>query len=84
MFSYNDWVLGPPREGDARHVITDYDTSANAVLAWNPYNTDFKGRVAFACASERPVSASGNRRAFIGRNGSIGAAGGAFRREPDR
>ncbi len=84
VFSYNDWVLGPPREGDARHVITDYDTAANAVLAWNPYNTDFKGRVAFACASERPVSATGNRRAFIGRNGSIGRPVGALRRQPDR
>ena len=71
VFSYNDWVLGPPREGDARHVITDYDTAANGVLAWNPYNTDFRGRIAFACASERPVSATGNRRAFIGRNGTL-------------
>ncbi len=71
VFSYNDWVLGPPREGDSRHVITEYDVGAHAVLARNPYNTDFKGRVAFACASERPVSATGNRRSFIGRNGSM-------------
>jgi len=71
VFSYNDWVLGPPREGETRHVITDYDATANAVLASNPYNVDFAGHVAFAATSERPISATGNRRSFIGRNGSI-------------
>jgi cyclic beta-1,2-glucan synthetase len=71
VFAYNDWVLGPPREGDSKHVITDYDAPHRAVLASNPYNTDFKGRVAFAAASERLFSATGNRRSFIGRNGTI-------------
>src|SRR5574341_288368 len=23
VFAYNDWVLGPPREGDSRHVVTE-------------------------------------------------------------
>jgi len=71
VFAYNDWALGPPREGDSRHVVTEYDAADHAVLASNPYNTDFKGRVAFACATDKPVAATGNRRSFIGRNGSI-------------
>jgi cyclic beta-1,2-glucan synthetase len=71
VFGYNDWILGPPREAESRHVITEYDADAYAVLARNPYNTDFPGRVGFAAVSEAPASATGNRRAFIGRNGSL-------------
>ncbi|MGE0865243.1 MAG: glucoamylase family protein, partial [Vicinamibacterales bacterium] len=25
VFAYNDWVIGPPRETEQRHVVTDYD-----------------------------------------------------------
>lgn len=71
VFAYNDWVIGPPRELDTRHVITDYEAGSNAVLARNPYNTTFAGRVCFAASSERPISATGNRRSFLGRNGSM-------------
>src|SRR4029450_4696975 len=71
VFAYNDWVIGPPRELDTRHVITDYDTQRHAIRAWNPYSTTFSGRVCFAACSERAISATGNRRSFLGRNGSM-------------
>jgi cyclic beta-1,2-glucan synthetase len=69
-FGYNAWRLGPPRAGEERNVWTEIDPDTQALLAHNPYNQAFRGRVAFAHAGPLE-SRTGDRMEFLGRNGTI-------------
>ena len=71
LFGYNEWLLGPPRIGWQRSVVTARDAPTGAVTAKNPYDADITGRVAFSWCSEQVRSISGDRTEFIGRNGSL-------------
>lgn len=66
---YCQWVLGPPQDGHALHVVTRYDAERGAVLATNAFTEVFRERVAFLATSHRPRAATGDRAAFIGRHG---------------
>jgi cyclic beta-1,2-glucan synthetase len=68
-FAYNEWALCPPRAGEQRLVRTEFEASASAILAQNPYNQEFASRVAFAHA-KNARSATGDRMEFLGRNRS--------------
>jgi cyclic beta-1,2-glucan synthetase len=71
VFAYNEWALGPPRDGQHLHVVTDVDQETGAICARNAYNQEFSSHVAFAYASEAPFSFTADRLSFIGRNGDL-------------
>jgi cellobiose phosphorylase len=66
--SYVEWVLGEHRERAGRHVRTEFDAEAGAVLAQNPYSDVFASRVAFHRLGVPRPEFSCDRRAFLGRN----------------
>jgi cyclic beta-1,2-glucan synthetase len=71
VVAYWEWLLGPPRDGHHLHVVTAYDAGLGTVFARNTYTADAGMRVAFATVSEAPRSATGDRTAFVGRNGTL-------------
>ncbi|WP_319002452.1 GH36-type glycosyl hydrolase domain-containing protein [Dechloromonas denitrificans] len=72
---YVEWVLGDLRPKSAMHVVTVIDPASGALSAHNPYSAEFADRIAFFDADEATrqanVTLSGDRREFIGRNGSL-------------
>ncbi|HYM47167.1 MAG TPA: cyclic beta 1-2 glucan synthetase, partial [Burkholderiaceae bacterium] len=71
---YVEWVLGNLRPQSMPHVITEFDADdrgRGALLARNPYNAEFAGRVAFFDVDDAIRSVSGDRNEFIGRNGTL-------------
>ncbi len=68
---YAEWVLGGLRPESAMHVITEIDPNSGALFARNPYNTEFRDRVAFFDVDDATRTVTGNRTEFLGRNGSL-------------
>jgi len=69
--AYVEWVLGPSRSASLPFVITDLDPETGAMFARNPWHSDFGSRVAFADLGGRQTDWTGDRREFIGRNGTL-------------
>jgi cyclic beta-1,2-glucan synthetase len=79
VFGYVEWVMGPPRSGEHRFVVTDYDEASAAVLARNTYNSDFRDAVSFLSATVPAASHTGDRTEFVGRNRTLNAPAALFR-----
>ncbi|MGI8967019.1 MAG: GH36-type glycosyl hydrolase domain-containing protein, partial [Limisphaerales bacterium] len=67
---YWEWVLGELRAKNLMHVITEIDSTSGALLARNPFNTDFANRVAFVDVQEKFRLLTADRTEFLGRNGT--------------
>src|ERR1035438_5038120 len=68
---YWEWVLGELRPRSLLHVQTEVDPKTGALLARNPFNTEFAERIAFVDVSDSRRTFTGDRREFLGRNGSL-------------
>jgi cyclic beta-1,2-glucan synthetase len=68
---YWEWVLGELRQKSLLHVQTEMDPKTGALLARNPFNTEFAERIAFVDVSDSARTFTADRKEFIGRNGSL-------------
>ena len=65
------WTLGVLREQTRHQVRTFVRTDEGALYAQNSFDPSFAGNVAFCTLSEELSDYTADRRAFIGRNGSL-------------
>jgi cellobiose phosphorylase len=68
---YLEWVLGDLRHKSLLHVQTEVDLKTGALLARNNYNTEFPDRIVFLDVNDTTRTLTGDRKEFIGRNGSL-------------
>ncbi|MBW8770145.1 MAG: carbohydrate-binding protein, partial [Gemmatimonadetes bacterium] len=71
--SYVEWTLGVLREHTRHQVLTSFDPKRRAILARNTFDPQFAERMAFWVVSEPVLGHTGDRREFLGRNGTASA-----------
>jgi cyclic beta-1,2-glucan synthetase len=82
VVAYVEWVLGPARASTAPFTMTEMDPATGAMFARNGWNPDFGTRVAFIDLGGRQSSWTGDRREFIGRNGTLANPAALFAAAP--
>ncbi len=68
--AYAELVLGNDRTQTSRHIVTEVDPETNALLARNPWSTEFPEQVVFLDMAGRQESWTGDRRTFLGVHGT--------------
>lgn len=68
---YIEWVLGDLRAKSSMHVVTEIDPETGALLARNSFNADFANMVTFFDAGVQARTITGDRKEFVGRNGTL-------------
>ena len=71
LTGYCEWVLGDLRHKTLLNVQTDIDLKSGALLARNFYNTEFPDRIVFLDVNEPTRTLTGDRKEFLGRNGTL-------------
>jgi cyclic beta-1,2-glucan synthetase len=67
---FAEWVLGTTHEDTAPYIVPEFASSQFALLARNPYNPDFRERVAFLACTREPGGVTADRAEFLGNHGS--------------
>ena len=68
--AYAELVLGADRTETSRHILTDVDEESNALLARNPWSTEYPDQVVFLDMAGRQESWTGDRGEFLGLHGT--------------
>ena len=68
--AYAEWTLGVLREHTQHTVRTAFDGGRGAIFARNSFDPQFADWVAFCAVSEPVAGHTGDRREFLGRNGT--------------
>jgi cyclic beta-1,2-glucan synthetase len=69
--AYAEWVLGSSRSATAPYLVTEIDSKTGAVFVSSLWGGEFGGRIAFADLGGRQGSVTGDRKEFLGRNGTL-------------
>jgi cyclic beta-1,2-glucan synthetase len=64
---YAEWVLGVDRDINQMYIIPHFDNQTQALLAHNPYSSEFNERMAFLAGNKPIHGLTTDRREFLGR-----------------
>jgi cyclic beta-1,2-glucan synthetase len=64
---YAEWVLGTDRDQNQIFIIPHFDNQTQALLAHNPYRTEFANRMAFLAGNKSIHGLTTDRTEFLGR-----------------